>query len=172
MTARRATGGLHGRSYFRFLFAHPHCDRRPSLSRRRGRFAIALVWETLMNARERFHQTMTYGARNRAPFQEFFWPTWPETVERWQHEGGYEPGKTNFGCDHWVFTSEWFFPNPPFERRVVAEDDIYVTYEDPQGMILREHKLNPLSSMPQFLRFPVETREDFRKFWKNGCARI
>jgi len=119
-----------------------------------------------MNAHERFHQTMSYGARDRAPFHEFFWPTWPETVERWRREGGYEPGKTDFGCDHWVFESEWFFPNPPFERRVVEEDATYVTYVDPQGILLREHKLNPLSSMPQFLRFPVETREDFRKFWK------
>ena len=120
---------------------------------------------------------MTYGARDRAPFHEFFWPTWPETVERWQREGGYEPGKTDFGCDHWVFESEWFFPNPPFERRVVEEDATYVTYVDPQGIVLREHKLNPLSSMPQFIRFPVETREDFRKFWKERmrpdlCARI
>jgi uroporphyrinogen decarboxylase len=130
-----------------------------------------------MNDLERFRATMTYGERDRAPFKEFFWPTWPETADRWKREGGYDPNKTDFGCDHWVFTSEWFFPNPPFERRVVEEDDTYVTYEDPQGIILREHKLNPLSSMPQFLRFPVETREDFRKFWKERmrpdlCSRL
>lgn len=130
-----------------------------------------------MNAGERFHQTMTYGARDRAPLHEFFWPTWPETAERWKLEGGYEQGKTDFGCDHWVFEFEWFFPNPSFERRVLEEDATHVTYVDPQGIVLREHKRNPLSSMPQFIRFPVETREDFRKFWKERmrpdlCARI
>ena len=61
---------------------------------------------------------------------------------------------------------QWFFPNPPFERRILAEDATYVTYVDPQGIVLREFKRNPLSSMPQFIRFPVETREDFRRFWR------
>jgi len=120
---------------------------------------------------------MTYAARDRAPFHEFFWPTWPETVDRWAREGGYHPERTDFGCDHWVFEFQWFFPNPPFERDVLQADDEYVTYVDPQGIVMREFKLNPLSSMPQFIRFPVETREDFRKFWKQRmspdlCARI
>lgn len=119
-----------------------------------------------MNARERFHQTMTYGPRDRAPFHEFFWPTWPETVDRWAREGGYDPEKADFGCDHWVFDFQWFFPDPPFQREVVEEDDNHVTYVDPQGIVMREFKRNPASSMPQFIRFPVKTRDDFRKFWK------
>ena len=111
------------------------------------------------------------------PFTSFFWPTWPETDERWAREGGYRPGTNVFGCDHWEFEFRWFFPNPPFDRQVIEEDDVYVTYVDPQGIIVREHKVNPLSSMPQFIRFPVQTHEDFRKFWKERmqpdlCARI
>jgi uroporphyrinogen decarboxylase len=31
---------------------------------------------------------------------------------------------------------------------------------------MRERKDNPHSSMPQFVRFPVETRDDFRRFWE------
>jgi uroporphyrinogen decarboxylase len=31
---------------------------------------------------------------------------------------------------------------------------------------MKEMKNNPYSSMPQFLKFPVETREEFRRFWK------
>lgn len=119
-----------------------------------------------MNHRERFHATMTYGLRDRAPFREFPWPTWPETVERWNREGSYDERITDFGCDHWVVEYQWFFPNPPFERRILAEDATYVTYVDPQGIVLREFKRNPLSSMPQFIQFPVETREDFRRFWR------
>lgn len=118
-----------------------------------------------MNHRERFHATMTYGLRDRAPFQQFPWPTWPETVERWNREGGYNE-RTDFGCDHWVVEYQWFFPNPPFDRTIIARDETYVTYVDPQGIVVREFRENPLSSMPQFIRFPVETREDFRKFWQ------
>jgi uroporphyrinogen decarboxylase len=119
-----------------------------------------------MNDFERFHATMSYLSRDRAPFHEFPWPTWPETVDRWRAEGGYDPEKTDFGCDNWVVEHKWFFPHPPFEREVVEEDDTYVTCVDPQGIVMREFKKNPLSSMPQFIRFPVETREEFRRFWK------
>ena len=119
-----------------------------------------------MNDLERFHATMSYQERDRAPFQEFFWPTWPETVARWAAEGGYDPATSGFGCDRWVVESSWFMPHPPFQRTVLAEDAEYVTYVDPQGIVLKEFKRNPLSSMPQFIRFPVRTREDFRRFWK------
>jgi uroporphyrinogen decarboxylase len=118
-----------------------------------------------MNDRERFHSTMNYGARDRAPFHEFPWPTWPETEEIWAKENGYNPAKTGFGCDRWVVEFSWFFPTPPFEGTIVEEDETTVTFVDPQGIIMREFKKNPQSSMPQFVRFPVETREDFRKFW-------
>jgi hypothetical protein len=114
---------------------------------------------------ERFHATMNYGPRDRAPFHEFMWPTWPETADRWAKEASYDPEKTTFGCDHWVVESEWFFPTPPFARTIVEEDARTVTFVDPQGILMREFKENPLSSMPAFIRFPVETREDFRKFW-------
>jgi len=122
--------------------------------------------DTPMTDRERFFATMRYGARDRAPFHEFPWPTWPETAERWSSEGGYDPLTTDFGCDRWVIEYQWFFPHPPFQRTVVEEDQRYVTYVDAQGIVLREFKKNPLSSMPQFLRFPVETRQDFRRFWR------
>ncbi len=120
----------------------------------------------MMTDLERFNATMSYGHPDRAPFYEFMWPTWPETAARWSREGGYVDRQTDFGCDHWVVEASWFFPSPPFERRVVSEDEETVTFVDPQGIVMREFKANPLSSMPQFIRFPVETREDFRKFWK------
>jgi Uroporphyrinogen decarboxylase (URO-D) len=119
-----------------------------------------------MNALERFRATMEYAARDRAPFQQFPWPTWPETEERWAREGGYNPKTTDFGLDKWVVEYSWFMPAPPFERTVLAEDADYVTYVDPQGIVMREFKHNPLSSMPQFISFPVQSRDDFRKFWR------
>ena len=119
-----------------------------------------------MNALERFRAAMKYEKVDRAPFKEFPWPTWPETAERWAREGGYDDEKTDFGCDKWVIEYSWFMPTPPFERKIISEDDEHITYVDPQGIVLQELKKNPLSSMPQFVRFPVVTREDFRKFWK------
>ncbi len=119
-----------------------------------------------MTDRERFHASMQYGAVDRAPFHEFPWPTWPETDERWAAEGGYDPQHTSFGCDKWVIEFKWFYPTPPFDREVLSEDENTVTYVESQGIVVREFKNNPLSSMPQFVRFPVQTRDEFRKFWR------
>ena len=117
-----------------------------------------------MTPLERFRATMNYEKVDQAPLREF--GAWPETVERWKREG-FETGIDYFGNDHWEGGgSIWFWPTPPFERKVISEDDEYITYVDSQGIILKELKNNPMSSMPQFIRFPVETREDFRKFWK------
>jgi uroporphyrinogen decarboxylase len=119
-----------------------------------------------LSSRDRLLATMDYQPRDRAPFKEFPWPAWPETAERWSREGGYDPAATDFGCDRWVVEYSWFMPHPPFERKVLEEDERHVTCVDPQGIVQREMKDNPLSSMPQFLRYPVETAEDFRKFWR------
>jgi len=119
----------------------------------------------MMTDLERFHATMNYCSRDRAPFHEFPWPTWSETADQWVTEGGYDPQTIDFGCDRWVIETQWFFPTPPFEREILEQDETTITYVDPQGIIMREFKKNPQSSMPTFLRFPVETRADFRKFW-------
>lgn len=116
-----------------------------------------------MTSRDRFLATMNYGPRDRAPLREF--GAWPETIQRWIGEG-YDPESTDFGCDPWAIIGHWFFPAPPFEHTVIEEDDTYITYVDSQGIVMREFKNNPYSSMPQFIRFPVETREDFRAFWR------
>jgi len=116
-----------------------------------------------MNDRERFLNVMRYKPTDRAPFWAF--GAWPETIQRWQTEG-YDPANPPFKEDrrHWV--GGWFFPSPAFEHKIVAEDANTVTYINHEGILLRERKDNPYSSMPQFIKYPVETREDFRKFWK------
>jgi hypothetical protein len=121
---------------------------------------------TSMTSRQRLHATMDYVTRDRAPLKEFPWPTWPETNDRWAREGGYDPQRADFGCDAWLIEYSWFMPYPPFDRIVLAEDENHITYRDPQGIIVREMKRNPLSSMPQFIRYPVESRDDFRTFWR------
>ncbi len=98
-----------------------------------------------MNDRERFLGTMNYQPVDRAPFYEFMWPTWPETAERWAREGGYVEHQTDFGCDKWLVEYSWFWPQPPFAREILEEDAEHVTFVDPQGIVMREFKNNPLS---------------------------
>jgi hypothetical protein len=113
---------------------------------------------------ERFRACMEYQPVDRAPF--WGWGAWPETIERWKREG-YDPqwfdpeGRT----DKLNAFGHWFFPNPPFERKVVHEDAERITYLNHEDILMRERKDQPYSSMPQFLRFPVETRAEFRQFW-------
>jgi len=117
-----------------------------------------------VNTLERFRATMNYEKVDRVPLREF--GAWPETLERWKREG-FEPGIDYFGNDRWEGgAGTWFWPTPAFERKVISEDEERITYVDSQGIVLKELKNNPMSSMPQFIRFPVETRKDFRKFWK------
>jgi len=115
-----------------------------------------------MTHRERFLATMRYQTVDRVPYRDA--GAWPETIERWKTEG-YDPDKTPFTSDPTDGFGGWFFPTPRFERVVTEEDERSVTYINPEGILIRERKDYPASSMPQFLRFPVETREDFRTFW-------
>lgn len=117
-----------------------------------------------MNDRERFLATLRYQPVDRAPFR-IFGGGWPETVARWRQEG-YDPAAAGYATDRWDWIGGWFFPNPPFARQVVAQDESTVLYVNPEGILMRERKDYRHSSMPQFVRFPVETRADFRRFWK------
>jgi hypothetical protein len=118
-----------------------------------------------MNDLERFRACLEYASVDRHPFWD--WGAWPETLERWKGEG-FDPKRQNpaalADCRNWI--GHWWFPNPPFEREVVEESDAHVVYVNHEGILMKELKNNPYSSMPQFLRFPVETREDFRRFWR------
>jgi uroporphyrinogen decarboxylase len=118
-----------------------------------------------MNYLERFNACMAYQPVDRTPF--WSWGGWPETVERWKKEG-YDPDRDHPEeiADQRVVFGGWFFPNPPFEHKVVEEDDQHVLYVNHEGILMREMKNNRYSSMPQFVKFPVETRQEFRAFWK------
>ena len=117
-----------------------------------------------MTERERFLATMNYQSRDRAPF--WHWGAWPETLERWQREG-WDPDSfdLNMGADRRLVYGGWWQPQPPFEHRVVGEDEETVLFINHEGILMRQRKDQPMSSMPQFVRFPVASREDFRKFW-------
>ena len=117
-----------------------------------------------MNDRERFFACMEYQPVDHTPC--WSWGGWPETLERWKTEG-YDPETfdLNMGADIRLAYSGWFFPTPPFAREVVEESDDHVLFVNHEGILMREMKRNPMSSMPQFVKFPVETRAEFRAFW-------
>ena len=121
-----------------------------------------------MNSRERFLATMRYEPVDHVPYRGC--SPWPETAERWKREG-YDPDNPpRFQEDRHVGYGAWFFPAPRFEYKVVEEDDRTITYINHEGILIRERKDYAASSMPQFLRFPVETREDFRAFWRERMS--
>lgn len=119
---------------------------------------------SVMNARERMLNILEYKSVDRTMYLGD--GGWPETVQRWLKEG-YDPSKEPlFPCDRVEWQGGWFFPNPPFIKTIIEEDDRNVLYINHEGILMRERKDNPFSSMPQFVRFPVDSRESFRKFMK------
>jgi uroporphyrinogen-III decarboxylase len=118
-----------------------------------------------MTDRERFMALMDHRPVDRCVYG--VWTNgWPETYERWKTEGWDPAAPSPFRIDNWDIEAGWFFPNPPFARRVVEEDDSIILYVNHEGILMRERKDNPMSSMPQFVKFPVESRDEFRRFYK------
>ena len=116
-----------------------------------------------MNDRERFLNVMRYQPVDRCVYGVMT-GGWPETYERWRTEGWDPAREPLYRTDRWEWQGGWFFPNPPFERTIVEEDERTVLYVNHEGILMRERKDQPLSSMPQFVKFPAETPEEFRRF--------
>ncbi len=97
---------------------------------------------------------------------------WPETAERWRREGwDGRPITEIFSLDPVLNISVSAGPCPPFERKVIQESVETILYVDPDGVVRREFKGGrEWSSMPQFVRFPVETEEDFDRLVRKRLA--
>jgi len=117
-----------------------------------------------MNDRERFLATMNYQERDRCPWGEMGF--WPETLERWHQEGWPKEVYLNqfFGFDRLreqVDVSMGFVPNYRYE--VLEETDQYRIVRRGDGVVAKEFKGELSFHMPQWLRFPLQTRDD----WEN-----
>ena len=124
-----------------------------------------------MNDRERMLGTIRFEKTDR-PFR---WETpgiWSQTVARWATEG--LPAETVasgikmlefLGYDKldWVAETQWARDPfvPLFERKIIEDDGECVIIRDIDGITKKILKINPELSMPQFLRFPVETTKDY-----------
>jgi hypothetical protein len=91
---------------------------------------------------------------------------WAETGERWVREGWDGSGlDAIFGTDTILGTGVYYGPVPPFEYKLVEEDETTRVYINHEGILMREFKdYSGNSSMPQFVRFPVENEADFEAF--------
>jgi len=113
---------------------------------------------------------------------------WPETLDRWYTEGLDTSLKLPLPSDWGALASDEFERvlvhafdfdrvdyltqallsgytdtpfSPAFEYRVLSEDGSTRLVHDRDGILKRELVGYNTSSMPQFIRFPVETRQDF-----------
>ena len=99
---------------------------------------------------------------------------WPETENKWRSQGyeGPELGwhgeglPSRFGLDELLRVDPWYGPVPEFEYTLIEEDEETRIYINHEGIMMREFKEHSDTSMPQFLKFPVETHDDFDSFSK------
>jgi len=116
-----------------------------------------------MTERERYLATFSFEPVDK-PFVRAV-GGWLETGQRWQAEGwDGTPLHEIFGTDTVLGTGVYYGPVPRFENEVLEETETTRVYINHEGIIMREFKdFHGNSSMPQFVRFPVETDEDFEK---------
>jgi len=124
----------------------------------------------MASSRQRFLQTCDFQAAD-PPWARWGAFVWPETCSVWRTQGykGPELGwhgeglAERFGLDELLRVDPWYGPVPEFAYEVIEEDDRTKLYVNHEGILLRELKERADTSMPQFVKFPVETPEDFEK---------
>jgi hypothetical protein len=89
---------------------------------------------------------------------------WQETHDLWRTQGwDGRPLEDVFGLDRLVRVDPYYGPAPEFTYEVIEEDERTVTYINYEGILMREFKEHRDTSMPQFIKFPVESAADFEK---------
>jgi uroporphyrinogen decarboxylase len=124
-----------------------------------------------MTQRERFIRTMTFDNPDRPPNHEL--GLWGQTYERWVAEGAppealdgsWFDGLDYYGMDRREFLNVNLWMMPHFEYEVFEETDRHIVFRDGNGTVHKALKEGTVRgtrpSMDQYLRFAVETPEDF-----------
>ncbi|MDO8586880.1 MAG: uroporphyrinogen decarboxylase family protein [Armatimonadota bacterium] len=127
-----------------------------------------VTWRNDINSREKFLGTCRF--ENVPPPRWDCLGFWGSTIERWLTEGlpADAPAHEYFGMDprDTIPVVSGFCDTPfcpAFEPELISEDDTIRTWRDGQGIVRRERKDRPELSMPQFLEFPVKSREDWER---------
>ncbi len=124
-----------------------------------------------MTSRERFLKTLSFEPVDVPWFRGYAF-VWPETEAVWRSQGytGPELGwhgeglPARFGLEELLRVDPWYGPVPEFENKVIEEDDKTRLYVNHEGILMRELKEHTDTSMPQFVKFPVESRQEFEDF--------
>jgi len=125
----------------------------------------------MATSRDRFLQTCDF-QRTDPPWCRWGAFVWPETGAVWRTQGydGPELGwhgeglTERFELDELLRVDPWYGPVPDFVNEVIEEDEETKLYINSEGILMREFKEHADTSMPQFVRFPVETAKDFEEF--------
>lgn len=129
-----------------------------------------------MNERERFLSLMDYKSPDRIPNHEV--GVWAQTKVRWEQEG-LDSKKHHWnwfeGDPSWDMDKREYLPInygflPGFTEKILEETDRYLIKRHKSGIVTKALKAgsvgNSRASMDQYLSFPVESKEDFRKLKK------
>jgi hypothetical protein len=123
---------------------------------------------------------MEYQPVDRVPNYEV--GVWSQTRERWEQEGlnadnlhwDWFTGEEYYGMDAREYIPVHYDMIPAFEQKVIEENDRHEIIQDSSGRIrkaLREGAIHGARmSMDQYLKFAVESLDDFRKIKKRFIA--
>lgn len=125
----------------------------------------------MQTSRERFLRTLQLQPVD-VPWCRMYAFVWPETELVWRTQGYDGPTlgwhgeglPQRFGLDELLRVDPWYGPVPPFEYQVVEEDERTRLYINHEGILMREFKEHADTSMPQFVKFPVESLAEFEPF--------
>lgn len=122
-----------------------------------------------MTTRERFNRVLHWQKPDRVPNMDFGY--WDETIALWHDHGLPEHLRTNEDVERFLNLEGTsiipFLPVvnglfPHFEYEVLEEKEGYTIVRNEEGTIC---KVSPgTTTIPQYIRFGVETREDWKKF--------
>ena len=119
---------------------------------------------------------MEYEPVDRVPNYEV--GVWGQTRERWEREGlnvndltwDWFTGEEYFGMDAREYIPVNYGMVPPFEQKVLEEDDRYEIIRDSEGRTRKALKEGAINggrmSMDQYLKFAVSNIDDFRRLKK------
>jgi len=129
-----------------------------------------------MNDRQRFLAVLSFRSADRIPNYEL--ALWGQTIERWETEGmpsdacwhNWFEGEPHFRLERRGFAHISTRMIPPFEHKVLSEDERTVTARNANGIVTRALKEGTArgtrASMDQYLSFPVTDRASFREIKK------
>lgn len=125
-----------------------------------------------MTSKERFLRTAGFNEPDRA-FLLQPWP-WREALDRWEQEG--LPKGVNLP-EFFKTDKEEGVPlamqgrygphlHPPLERKIIEETDEYSIVYDEEGNTVKLLHSDPMASMPQWISYPMSTRQDWEEIIK------